>query len=174
MRVPDATVYNQANGIAAGIQSTLATTGLWRLLVFAGDVANPNQLKLVNDLNEDLLRLLGKYPSASVRRPERFMEILTFHSAGKEEVESESFEPAFFPSHPVDGRNYDTIFADYMVSDRSGGSHHRYGVDASKGALALVRPDQMVAWVGYLADLPLMDRWLETFMIQKAGKQNGT
>lgn len=170
VRVSDVPVFRQSNAMSTGLQSLLPSTGLWRLLVFAGDVTNPKQLKLVNSLNGDLKSLLGKYRSASARQPDNFMEILTFHAGSVNDVESAHFESAFFPYHPVEGHNYETIFGDYSgIADagRVRGSHQVFGVDPNRGALVVVRPDQVAAWVGYLTDFDLMLKWFSSFMIPR-------
>ncbi|CZT22165.1 related to phenol 2-monooxygenase [Ramularia collo-cygni] len=175
MRVPNTSVFNQSNGVATNVQSLLESTGSWRILVFAGDVTKAEQLERINNLNEDLDVLIHKYPSASTRQPEKFAEILTFHSANINDVDSKVFHSAFFPHDAVDGYNYDTIFGDFtdLAEECTGGAYRAYDVDLEQGALVLVRPDQVVAWVGYLRDLSVMRDWLATFMISKDVKLNG-
>lgn len=167
VRVPNTDVVNQSHGLTASMHSLLESTGLWRLLVFAGDVAKPEQLDLVNSLNKEIDSLAGRYPSASARQPEKFLEVLTVHASSVNDIESGDFASAFFPHDPVEGHTFDTIFGDFtdLATEESGGSHKAYGIDPSQGALVLVRPDQVVAWVGHLTDLNMMQDWLATFMI---------
>lgn len=173
MRVPNAAVYDQSNGMATNVQSLLTSTGLWRLLVFAGDVTKSEQLDLVNSMNENINKLARRYASASTRRPGSFLEVLTIHAASVNDIESSYFGSVFFPRDPVEGHRFDTIYGDStdLTAEPTGGSHGVYGVDSSKGALVLIRPDQVVAWVGYLTDLDMMRDWLATFMIPRREEQ---
>lgn len=169
-RFPDANVFSQADGALTPTITLLKSNGLWRLLIFAGDVSDKYQLSTVNAMGDRLRTLQQKYESASARQKQDFLEILLFHASPVSAVESSDFHDTFFPIDGVMGRNYFTIFGN---SDGIGeveeakGCHQKYGIDVKKGALAVVRPDQVIAWVGGLSDVERMEEWFAGFMIAK-------
>ncbi|KAK4625643.1 FAD-dependent monooxygenase hkm7 [Fulvia fulva] len=142
---PDVTVWSQARGDMAWSQSLLKSNGQWRLMVFAGDVAQISQLATVNSLGDQIVQL-----------------------ATTNDVELPDFHEAYFPLDEVAGRRYDTIYADWPSEgkdDTTVNAHKAYGVDPNKGALVLIRPDQFVAWVESLEDLGALEEWLARFML---------
>lgn len=170
LRFPDtAMVYSQADGDPTSTLSLLKSNGLWRVLVFAGDLSDKTQLAKVNSLGEKLENLQQRYPTASSRKRD-FLEILLFHSSPISAVEFSDFQDTFFPIDEVLGRNYYTLYGDsdgVNEGDKTTGSHGVYEIDEKKGALVVVRPDQVTAWVGELDDVDQMEEWLASFMIPK-------
>ncbi|KAK4502211.1 hypothetical protein PRZ48_005636 [Zasmidium cellare] len=176
-RFSNATVYSQADGPATPTQSLLKSNGLWRLIVFAGDVSSHTQLSKVNALGDRLAALQQRYPPLSTRQ-KHFLEILLFHASPVSAVEFADFHNTFFPKDDILGRNYYTIYGDEDGVDaleKEKRCHAIYRVDETKGALVVVRPDQITAWVGGLDDVGEMEDWLAGFMVGKAeGKRKNS
>lgn len=168
-RCPDAKVFNQADGFPTSTQSLLTSNGLWRLLVFAGDVTDKTKLDAINAMGERLGVLQQEYHSASAGK-KGFLEILLFHSSEVSAVESSDFHDTFFPEDKALGRNYSTLYGDFdgvATDEKAKGAHEDFGIDKTKGALVITRPDQVVAWVGTLDDLDAMEEWFSKFMVAK-------
>ncbi|CAK4030305.1 phenol 2-monooxygenase [Lecanosticta acicola] len=173
-RLAGTPIFNQSNGAPNNSQSLLKSNGLWRLCVFAGDVSrNPSHLSRINALGDRIASLAQRYPSASAKHS-KWLQVLLFHSASVHDVEIAAFHDAFFPPDPVTGRDYFTLFGDRLEDRAAGGgggakegTHAVYQVDAERGAMALVRPDQVVSWVGYAdpEDLGMLEDFLRGFMI---------
>lgn len=165
VRFPHAPVWNQSNSGPNSAQAVHKSKGLWRLCVFAGDISKPEQLAKANRLGDQIFALSKRYPAASSKQA-KWLQTLLFHSSPLEVVECKDFHDTFFPPDEVMGRDYFTIFADRKGEDDGHeGTHKAFEIDAEKGALVLVRPDQTVAWVGYLDDLPLLEEFLAGLMI---------
>ena len=141
-------------------------------MVFAGDIMQESQLAPLNTLGEEIASVLAKQPAASPQldRHRSFMDVLLFHSGRTSDMESTRFHATFFPYHSETGYDYDTVFADFSFSaadadtkGRMGGAHCDYGIQRDKGAMLVVRPDQVVGWVGYFEDIVNMEKWLAGF-----------
>lgn len=172
-RFPDATTYSQSDGTLTPTITLLKSNGLWRLLVFAGDVSDKSQLSAINAMGDRIKALQQKYEPASASQKD-FLEILLIHSCPISAVESSDFHDVFFPVDGVMGRNYFTVYGDSNGVDEveeAKSCHQKYGVDAKKGALVVVRPDQVIAWVGGLSDVDRMEDWFAGFMIGRDEKK---
>ncbi|KAH8704871.1 FAD binding domain protein [Talaromyces proteolyticus] len=152
-------VVCQADARLWQTQDWLKSDGRWRVIVFGGDVASTGQLARANKLGMDLVRVLGKFEAHKMKSK---FEIFFLHSSKREQVEITDFEGPFFPLDLNFGHDYERVFADTdNASSTSGNSHGFYGVDSTRGALLLTRPDQHVGWMGEYEELRNLERYLE-------------
>jgi phenol 2-monooxygenase (NADPH) len=82
------------------------------------------------------------------------VEILTIHSAPRHSVELlQDFPEILHPFSRQTGWSYHKVYCDDVsVYGGSGNAYASYGVDKDRGCVVVVRPDQIVAWVGGLDD----------------------
>jgi len=93
------------------------------------------------------------------------IEFLTIHSAPRATTELHDFPEIFHPFSKRDGWDYWKIYVDdQSYHEGHGRAYENYGVDAKKGCLIILRPDQYVSWLGELEDVQDMDRFFSAFM----------
>ncbi|KAK7518441.1 uncharacterized protein IWZ02DRAFT_456610 [Phyllosticta citriasiana] len=114
----------------------------FRILLFAGNMVAPAQSERVRAfcraLESGLLRTFTP-PNIALNTSTAPLQVLTIHSAPREDVELLQHFPAIL--HPFDeqrGWDYERVWCDAP-------SYHE---DGERGAVVVVRPDQVVAWVG--------------------------
>ena len=175
VRLPNAYIYNLANGNRTAAQTLLRSTGAWCLIVLAGKVSSQAQLALVNQLGARLAILSRKFPHVSARSNGMpYMRVLLFAADKSSDFEGEDLHSVFRPFDPARGYDYNTVFSDQPAegndlrkiedSLEAEGAHKLYGVDTEKGGMLLVRPDQVVAWMGGLEDVDGLEAWLDLIM----------
>ncbi|KAJ6142979.1 phenol 2-monooxygenase [Penicillium samsonianum] len=151
-RLPSQTVERHANGEPVGFGKCFPSDGRYRIVVFAGNISNPEQLRRVEHLSKML-----KLPEALLQRldgraiaPQDVYEILIVHSASRDDVEVTDLPP-FLLKH---SDPFDHVFVDnnqsrtWALTDAYG----KYGISQDRGCLVLVRPDRHVTYIGELED----------------------
>ena len=90
MRIPSVKVLNQSDARPSHFQELLPSNGTWRVVVFPGDVTQPRQKERLNKLGEQLLagKSFLKRFTPSTARYDSIIEVLTVHSAPRQEVGS--------------------------------------------------------------------------------------
>ncbi|KAK7521413.1 FAD binding domain-containing protein [Phyllosticta citriasiana] len=125
----------------------------FRILLFAGNMVAPAQSERVRAfcraLESGLLRTFTP-PNIALNTSTAPLQVLTIHSAPREDVELLQHFPAIL--HPFDeqrGWDYERVWCDapsyHEGWDRA---YEGLGIDGERGAVVVVRPDQVVAWVG--------------------------
>jgi len=144
MRFPSHQVINQADGRAWEFQQKLKSDGRFRIIVFAGNVANAPQSARLKTFCQAL-------ESSSVLAPHlgKNIEVLTLHSSKWKEVELLHDLPDIL--HPFDaktGWDYDSVYADDANPfEGFGDAYKGYGVDRERGCVIVARPDQYVGYI---------------------------
>ena len=164
MRVPSYKVINQADARCIHLGELLRSDARWRILTFAGNLADPVQFHRV--------RLLGEFlagPASPVRRftpshrpIDAVVEILTVHSGPRAGLDLLHLHDIFHPWDELSGWDYWKVFVD----ERSfhGGFDDVYGmfgIDRQRGCLVICRPDQHVGCVLDLEDFLSIGRYFE-------------
>ncbi|KAI5479586.1 phenol 2-monooxygenase [Pseudohyphozyma bogoriensis] len=159
-----AQVVNVASATADFLTTRIPTTGAFRLLVFAGNVAEPKAMMRLRKLAEYLdgpESVVSKYtPFGSERWS--VIDVITIHSSPRTDVELYDFpQPSIFPPH-----NYKKIYVDGPSYHRGDGkAYEAYGISKEIGALVVVRPDQHVALVCGLEDTDVLDAYFAQFLL---------
>lgn len=167
MRMPSFKVLNQADARPWHFQEILRSNGKWRIVVFAGNVSNQEQMARVQKLGQSLAA-----PRSFINRftpqgkpIDSVIEILTIHSAPRTTTELHDFPDIFHPFFERDGWDYWKIYVDdQSYHEGHGHAYQNYGVDAKKGCVVILRPDQYVSWIGNLEDVEDMDHFFSGFM----------
>lgn len=167
-RMPSFQVINQADARPWHFQEILKSDGRWRIIVFAGNIKNPKQSARVHTLGEALAQ-----PESFLRRCtpaeaaiDSVVEVLTIHSASRQEVELSDFHEAFHPFQKGIGWDYWKVYVDDMsYHEGHGQAYKNYDVDPEKGCMVVLRPDMYVSWMGDLEDTVDMQNFFEGFLL---------
>ncbi|KAK2666833.1 hypothetical protein RAB80_017254 [Fusarium oxysporum f. sp. vasinfectum] len=151
-RLPSHVVEKHATGEAVDFGKSFPSDGRYRIVIFAGDISRPEQLRRVERFSE-LLEL----PDAFLQRldghaisPRDVFEILVLHSASRDDVEIADL-PSFLFKH---ADALDQVFVDNNETRdwTLGEAYSKYGVGRETGCIVLVRPDRHVMYIGELED----------------------
>ncbi|KAK0636762.1 FAD binding domain-containing protein [Bombardia bombarda] len=155
-RLPDFQVVYQADGTTARIHTRMQTTGAFRLIVFAGDIAQHTHLL-------DKLQQLGAFladpsglgpltsPSSGAVGEVAAVEVLVVHAAERDKVDFLGLPEVYRPWSETAGYDYWRVFADAeSVHEGHGRVYERLEIDREKGRDVIVRPD---GYVGAVLDL---------------------
>ncbi|PQE31204.1 phenol 2-monooxygenase protein [Rutstroemia sp. NJR-2017a WRK4] len=164
MRMPSFKVLNQSDARPWHFQERLKSDGRWRIIVFAGDISDSNQMSRITALGPKLQSLLTKYTLRG-KKIDSVLEVLMIHSAPRIAVEFFDLPEIFHPFTEKEGYDYSKVYVDDIsYHEGHGRAYENYGVDKKEGCLVVLRPDQYVSWVGTLDDEEDMGRFFEGFM----------
>lgn len=172
MRIPSFKVLNQADARPWHFQELLKSNGRWRVVLFAGNVADSNQMARIHQLGDRLSspRSFLKRFSSSGARYDAVIEVLTVHAAPRADFTIFNFPQALRPYNDRDGWDYWKIFVDGVsYHEGHGRAYENYGVDSKTGCAIILRPDQYVSWIGEVDDYESMDEFFSGFMIERKG-----
>lgn len=169
MRFPSQQVLNQADARPWPLQHWLKADSRWRLLVFAANLEDSNQMSRVNKLGEYLASsksFIHRYtpPGGKI---DSLIEIITVHSGKRQKVELLDLHEVFHPFDEKTGWDYNKVFVDDgSYHEGFGDAYKGYGVDREgKGCVVVTRPDQYVGYIGELEDVGEMERYFEGIMV---------
>ncbi|KAM0150407.1 hypothetical protein ACHAPG_008835 [Botrytis cinerea] len=164
MRIPSFKVLNQSDARPWHFQELLKSDGHWRIVVFAGDISNGNQMFRIRILSEGLEALVAKHALGT----DSIIEVLMIHSAPRIQIELLDLPDIFHPWSERNGYDYSKVYVDDLsYHEGHGKAYEGFGVDKERGCLVLVRPDQYVSWIGELEDGGDVERFLGGFMVDK-------
>jgi phenol 2-monooxygenase len=161
MRLPSFLVVYLCDGQPSHLAQRLTSDGLWRLLVFPGDLRQPERMKaLVNFADvfskHSYLAHLQRIPAPEWRC--HIIELLLIQSCPRSAVNLLDLPELFHPFDDTMGWDYWKAFAD----DRDQ-AYKGYGIDKrGSGCLVLCRPDQHVAWIGSMEDTSGLDSYFSS------------
>jgi phenol 2-monooxygenase (NADPH) len=168
MRMPSFKVLNQADARPSHFQELLKSNGRWRVVIFAGDVSQSQQLDKIVKLGQNLSSsdsFLKRFTPAGERYDSVF-ELLTVHAAPRTKTTIFDFPEVFRPYDATDGWDYWKIFVDdQSYHEGHGQIYQSYGIDRSQGCAVILRPDQYVSYVGAVDDYQAMENFFSSFMI---------
>ncbi|OQE31501.1 hypothetical protein PENSTE_c001G02711 [Penicillium steckii] len=166
-RIPSDVLLNHYDAQRWELHDMLPSTGQWNLVVFGGDISNKAQLTQVSHLSEWLHRSDSPFRQLRSRRVGLMMESVNavlIHSAPRKEIEFLDIPEIFRPYSENFGYSYCGVFADNVSYDGHGGKvYETFGIDP-RGCMALVRPDQHVAFLGALEEVHELDRFIASFL----------
>ncbi|KAM0791829.1 hypothetical protein ACM66B_004088 [Microbotryomycetes sp. NB124-2] len=163
-----AQIVNVASATADFLTTRMLTNGAFRVLVFAGRVAEKAQmdrLKRLADYLDGPESVVSKYTPRNRHRAS-VIDVITIHASERYDVELFEFPaPSIWPAHDPH-LAYKKIYVD-------GPSHHRghghayeaYGIDPDQGAIVVVRPDQYVSMITSLDDFAGLDAYFAQFLV---------
>jgi phenol 2-monooxygenase len=170
MRMPSFKVLNQADARPWHFQELLKSKGCWRLVVFAGNVKDSQQKARIEKLGKELggeKSFLKRFTPGN-KRYDGVIEVLTVHSAPRQETTIFDFPAVFRPWDETDGWDYWKIFVDdQSYHEGHGHAYQNYGVDPEKGCAVVLRPDQYVSLVTEVDDYEGLDHFFSGFMVEQ-------
>lgn len=158
-RFPSYQVVSQADARPWQLHHMMPSDGRFRVVVFAGDIADPARRAKVNELGAWLdSELLSKYPTMALSvgsnphvatmkfrtaKQPSIIDVLLVHSAPREEIELlRDLHETYHPFDPKLGWEYNKVFVDGLsYHEGHGEAYAKYGVDRQEGAVVVVRPD---------------------------------
>ncbi|GAA6061800.1 hypothetical protein JCM10212_004856 [Sporobolomyces blumeae] len=159
-----AQVVNAASATADQLTTRIPFTGAYRLLVFAGNVAEKGPMERLERLAAYLDgpdSPVSKYTPSTLPRW-AVIDAVTIHSSPRTSVELYDLpQPSIFLPH-----NYKRVYVDEPSYHRGDGkAYDTYGIDKEEGAIVVVRPDQYVGLVTGLEDFDVLDAYFAQFML---------
>jgi phenol 2-monooxygenase len=177
-RLQDFQVVYHADGATARIQKRMQATGAFRVIVFAGDIAERSQFARVQELGSFLAdpesglgRLTVPSQGAdSAAWREVPVEVLVVHCADRAKVELLDMHEVYRPWSSDEGYDYWRVFADAeSVMEGHGRVYERLDLDRQKGCCAVVRPDGYVGAVVDVDDFQGLRGYFEGVGMLEAG-----
>lgn len=163
-RFYSAQVVNAASATPDQLTTRIPFTGAYRMLIFAGNVA---EKETMDRLNRTATYLDGPESPVSKYTPSNLprwsvIDPVTIHSSPRTSVELYDLpQPSIFHPH-----NYKRVYVDEPSYHRGDGkAYETYGIDKEVGAIVVVRPDQYVGLIAGLEDFELLDDYFSSFMI---------
>ncbi|KAJ5611359.1 FAD binding domain-containing protein [Penicillium lagena] len=174
-RMPSVKVLNQADARPWHLQELLKSNGRWRIIVFAGHLTIPQNMQRMQQLGARLGAsdsFIHHYTPAG-QPIDSVIEVLTVHAGPRTSLELLDLPEAFHPYSEQQGWDYWKVYVDdHSYHEGHGQAYLNYGIDPSRGASVILRPDQYVSWVGEVDDYDEMARFFSGFMKpQTAGKE---
>ncbi|KAL8942691.1 MAG: hypothetical protein Q9211_001289 [Gyalolechia sp. 1 TL-2023] len=158
-RFPSFKVVNHSDARSWHFSRWLSADGFFYIVLFAGDVSLTNQMERVRTFASEIttrsriVRLRHRSRTSNDSR-NGIAQILTIHSALRQQVEFHDFPPLLRPYDEKLGYDYNRIFVDSeSYYEGHGKAYEGYGVDRERGCVMVIRPDHYVAWIGELEDV---------------------
>ncbi|KAH7242661.1 FAD binding domain-containing protein [Fusarium tricinctum] len=164
-RLPSHIVEKHANGEAVDFGKSFPSDGRYRIVIFAGNISQPEQLRRVERFSQ-LLEL----PDAFLQRldghaisPRDVFDLLVLHSASRDDVEIADLPPFLFKNADP----WRQVFVDnnqirtWTLSE----AYEKYGVSRETGCIVLVRPDRHVMYIGELEDGAEMVKLMSSVLV---------
>ncbi|RCK58912.1 Phenol 2-monooxygenase [Candida viswanathii] len=171
-RLMNGQIIAQADGRPVDTLERFASDGRFRVLLFAGDIkGSPKNMDVLCDFQEllDSNDFFAKKYTPVNAFENSVIDVVTIHSSDRHNVELEDF-PAF--THPLDYKrrcDYWRLYTGVGETYHEGSidAYDAYGIDKTKGAIIVLRPDSHVAVVTdfSVAGLKEVDNYFGKFMI---------
>ena len=164
MRIPSFPVVYQCDGSSAHLAQRLVSDGSWRLLVFSGDLRQPERKSALfsfADTFSERFHLANQQSTDTLREACPPIEPLLVQSNPRSAIDLMDTPEIFHPFDATLGWDYWNVLADDRAyGGEPGQAYKGYGIDeGGLGGLVLCRPDQHVAWIGCLQDVDGLHRY---------------
>ncbi|KAG2026541.1 hypothetical protein GB937_001321 [Aspergillus fischeri] len=174
-RIPSVLILNQSDSQARHLQQILPSTGQWNLIVFGGDIAGADQKRRVEDLADALNSPDSVFeklndPASVARRGFPALGVYLIHCADRLSIELNDL-PIVFRPWTKDGVDYSRVWADGEAYHHAGGGklYSSFGI-GDKGCMALLRPDQHLAFLSDIDDVESLEQFLRSIMPEATQK----
>ena len=185
-RFPSFRVINHCDARSWHLGERIKSDGLFHIVLFAGGVSQPKQMERVRCFAREMTERAATIPlhrgrvlfesrhCPSSQDRGGVARLLTVHSAPRRCVEIHAFPPLLLPYDEELGYDYDCIFVDEeSYYQGHGHAYDGYGVDPTRGCVVVMRPDQHVAWIGELEDVPGLETYFMGFLVQPSDPNCG-
>lgn len=166
-------VVRHSEGFWMHFGDRLVTDGRFRIILFAGKATDPAQMARIKKFAAYLdseNSVVSRYTPKGADRNSR-IDVITIHSCHRDEIEMHDFPgPALHPKW-----QYDFIYADCdSWHHPHPKSYQAWGVDETKGAVVVVRPDGYTSLVTDLEGTAELDHYFNGILVEpkeKSGAQ---
>ncbi len=170
MRFPSAQVLNQADASPWQFSRFLRSDGRWRIILFAGNIASTPQSIRIQNFCTNLSApegLLRKYTPLS-QELDSLIEILTIHSSPRQHTNLLDLPDLLHPFDKEVGWAYEKVFVDdWSYHQGHGKAYDKWGVDAEKGCIVVLRPDMYVGFIGDIEDIGGLEGYFSGLLVAK-------
>jgi phenol 2-monooxygenase len=150
-RLPDFQMVNQSDAVPTRVHKRLISNGLFRILVFAGDISRGMEGLRLENFGQWFYssgfydRFTGKSRITGLD-----VEIITIHCSDRAKVELQSLHEALHPWSVDEGWSYQSVYVDgESYHDGHGQLYEMCGIDKEAGCIAVIRPD---GYIGIVCD----------------------
>ncbi|EDU48898.1 phenol 2-monooxygenase [Pyrenophora tritici-repentis Pt-1C-BFP] len=168
MRFPSAQVIRFCDCKAIQLQSVIKSDAKWRVVVFGGDINQPDHHAQLRKLANTLEAIARRYTPAT-NYIDSVIESILVLTTKFTETKQEHIPDYFWPKSGKWGIRdlHKTYIDDEHYNSGHGHAYQKYGVDPSAGAIVLVRPDQYVSKVTTLDDLSGISKFFEGCLLEQ-------
>ncbi|KAL8850998.1 MAG: hypothetical protein Q9221_004081 [Calogaya cf. arnoldii] len=170
-RFPSAQVLSQADACPWQFSHFLRSDGRWRIILLAGNIVSTPQLTRVRNFCTAVSApkgLLRTYTRSS-QETDFLIEILTIHSSPRQETDLFELPDVLHPYNNETGWAYDKVFVDdWSYHQGHGKAYEKWGADAERGAVAVLRPDMYVGFVGEIEDVEGLESYFSGVLVAKS------
>ena len=151
-RLPSYKVVCQAEANVLHMADLLPSNGRWRVLVFAGDLADRSQFQAVQALGAALEEVLRRCTPAG-QNLHTVVEVIALHSGTRDTIELLQLHDIYHPWDDELGWDYWKVLSDdARTFGPCESAYEKYGISKKEGCVAILRPDQHVSYIGRLED----------------------
>jgi phenol 2-monooxygenase len=174
-RIPSTKVLNQSDARPWHFQELLPSNGRWRIIVFTGDISQPEQKKKLESLGQAINEKSSFYrrfnPPAA--KYDTVFEIFAVHTASRKDTTIFDFPEVFRNYDEVEGWDYSKIYVDEeSYHEGHGKIYEKFGI-SGEGCAVILRPDQYISYVGPMEDVDAINKFFSGFMLSEAGSGEG-
>ncbi|KAH9903697.1 FAD binding domain-containing protein [Xylariomycetidae sp. FL2044] len=171
MRFPSAQVVRLCDARAMQLVRVLPADSRWHIVVFAGDITDAKTASRLDKLSGSLKNVIREFTPAESDFDAILNPILVL-SGARVHVEQHQIPEVFTPTTGKwKMKDLLKVFVDDEGYNDAGHGHAYdfYGVDAEKGVLVVVRPDQYIAKICALEDVRSVEAFFGKFMTKASG-----
>jgi len=162
-RLPSALIMNHAEANIVHAHTLLPSDGRWRILILPGDISNSPQMSRLQDLAAYLASPSSFVHTSTPMRAkfDSLVEILTIHAAPRYKVELFNLPEILHPFDPKLGYDYWKVFSNNNHGEEGDfdDAYEKWGVNKDRGCVAVVRPDQHVAFLCELEEVKQLEAY---------------
>lgn len=162
-RMPSCRIYNAADARPVWLLELLPSTGAWRILVFAGDLCNQDQMGRLQAVGTGISRA----DSCLAQHIGGAIELLTVCCGARGEVEVLSLPEIFHPWNERLGWDYSKVFSNKnsVSGNDEEDAYEILGIDINQGCIIVCRPDQHVGLKCGLDEWQRMEDYFKRFLV---------
>ena len=170
-RLPSHKVVCQAEATTILMSDVLPSDGRWRVIVFAGDLQHPSKMQKIHNLGSDLQRICNGY-SFNSDHSRSLIDVLLLHAGDRTKLSILDLPEAFRPWNNTLGWDYWKVLSDDAGSfEPVESAYSKYGIDSRDGCVAIIRPDQHVAYVGPIKDSTAIEEYFSRVLTSPKEKE---
>ncbi|TRM69607.1 FAD binding domain-containing protein [Schizophyllum amplum] len=153
-RVPPHVFVRMADALAVEIQDMLPANARFKILLFTGDHTRDNYTDDIQHFADTLGDVLTRYQKG------RSPDIVTILAGDKDPARILSLPPILRP-------HWSRVLVDDVDAHRRhpGGGYEKYGIDPSRGAVVVVRPDAYVGAIAPLQEGGVLKGYFDGFLL---------